>query len=341
MRRTSFNMAAIGRKTKSPMVNKTTGAGGLPLGHDFQAAALSTRMLQSSTVNSTPVSQQNMRTMCISPRENDYGTLFNDPQNVHQWAVSSANGLARVIDGVYTGYSNTNHGNNACQHGSGIGRHLSYPSDSHSSNFAALPSDPSTMEAPSMCQTISGGLYEPHSTSLAAFETGVRLMSSDFIEAKNSSVELPNCETWIPGDIACHSSLFPTASAQDTSGNSYQCIAPEYSENTPFPAIWPQEQPSMEERFSDGLVVDPSEAWSPSAVTMDLSISSSCSQGSYTMQYEGYPSFRTQEGLSQASHQGYSTSPLDMEIQACFPYSVAPFESSYDTQRLDSLTSLS
>ena len=333
-------MAATVRKTKPPMVNKRTCPGDLPLGHNVQASALSTRVLQPSVVNSTPVSQRNMRTMYTSPPENDYGTLFHDPQNVHQWAMSSANGSARVIDGMYTGCSNVNHGTDAYTNSSGTGHYLSYPNDPHSSTFAVPPSVPSTMQAPSMCQTISDGLYEAHSATLAAFETGAGFLSSDFIDAKHSMLELPNCETWMPGDMACRSSPFPTASVQDTPGNSYQCIASEYCENTPFPAIWSEEQLSVEERFSDGLVVDPTEAWSPSAVTMDPSVSCSCSQGSYTMQYDGCPpSFGTQEDLGQVSHQDYSTSPLDMDIQTCFPYSVGSFGSSFDTQRLDSLTS--
>ncbi|MCJ1385443.1 hypothetical protein MMC17_008566 [Xylographa soralifera] len=326
-------MAAVVRKTKPPMGNQKTGPGGLHLSHSIQASALSTRMLQPSTVNSTPVSQQNVRTLYTSPPENDYGTPFNDPQNVHQWAVSIANGSARVRDGVHTGYSNVNYGNDACYDSSGTGHHLRYPSDSHPSTFAVFPSEPSTMQAPSMRQTVSDGLYDAHSTNLAAFETGIRFLSPDFIDAKISAGEFPNCETWIPGEMTCHSSLFPTDLARGTSGDSYQSIASEYNENTPFPATWREEQLSMEEHFTDGLIVDPSEAWSPSAVTMDLSISSSCSQGSYTMQYDGYPpSFGTQEDLSQVSHQSYSTSPLDMDTQARFPHSVGSFENSFETQ---------
>ncbi|MCJ1286861.1 hypothetical protein MMC26_006207 [Xylographa opegraphella] len=268
------------------------------------------------------------------PPENDYGTLFNDPENVHQWAVSSANGLARVMDGLYTGYPDASHGNDACPNSSGTGHYLNYPSDSNASTFPVLPPDPSSMQASSICQNLSEGLYDADPTSLAAFETGVRFPSADFVDTKISMAEFPSCETWIPGNMACHGSLFPTASTQEPCGDDYQRISSECSENTSFPAIWQDEQPFTEEAFSDGLVMDPSEAWSPSAVTMDLSISSSCSQGSYSMQYEGYPpSFGTQEDLSLVSHQhGYSPSPLEMDIQACFPYSVDTFENSFDTR---------
>ena len=302
---------------------------------------MSAGTLQSSTVNSTSISQQNIRTMCTSSPENDYGTLFNDPQNVHQWAVSSANGLARVTDSVCTGYPNASHDDDSPAYSPGFGPHLSHPSDSHTSTFAVFPADPSTIQAPFMCPFILEELYEPHSTSLTAFETGVRIPSPDFIDAKNSTAEFLNGETWIPGEVACHSSLFPPASAPNTCGDSYQRVASEYNENTPFPVIWPDELPSMEECFSNGLVVGSSESWSPSAVTMDFSISSSQSHGSYTVLYEGRPtSFGTQEDPNQVSHQGYSTSSLDMDIAACFPYSVDLLEGSFDTQRLEIFTSL-
>ncbi|MCJ1390558.1 hypothetical protein MMC18_003418 [Xylographa bjoerkii] len=334
-------MAAAIRRTKSHVVNKQTCAGGLPLRQNIQASTSSTRMLQPSTVNSIPVSQQNMRTMYTSAPENDYGTLFNDPQNVHQWAVSSANGSVQVTDGVPTGYSNINYGNDPCYNSSGAGRDTSYPCDLQSSTFVVLPSDSSTMQASSVCQTIPEGFHEARSTTVATLETGVRFPMSDFIDAKISVVEFPDCEPWIPGEVTCHRSLFPADLVLDTSVDSYQRIASDYIENIPFSATWPVEQPFMEERFSEGLVVDPSEAWSPSAVTMDLSISSSYSQGSSTMQYDrSPPSYGSQEDLSRVVHQGYSTSPLDNDLQAGFPYVVGSFENSSGAMRFVLLTSL-
>ncbi|MCJ1398539.1 hypothetical protein MMC11_001739 [Xylographa trunciseda] len=334
-------MAAVIRRTKPQGASKNICAGGLSLRRNIQASTSSTGMVQSSAASPSPVSQQNMKAMYTCPPENDYGTLFNDPQNVHQWAVSSANGSAQGTDGVYAEYSNVTYGNGGCYNASGTGRDMSYPRGSQSSTFVVLPPDPSTMDATSVPQTNPDGHHKARSKVMASLETEARFPSSDFIDVKNSMVQFPNCETWVPGEIACHSSLFHADLPLDICADNYQCIASDYLEENPFPPTWPMEQSYMEERCSDGLVMDPSEPWSPSAVTMDLSISSSYSQGSYGMHYDGSPpSHDSLEDLSQIVPQGWSTSPPEIDVQTHFPYSVGSFENSSEAIRFVSPTSL-
>ena len=336
-----INMATLAGRPRYHVLNRKISAGGLPLRQNIQAPVSSAAMAPICPADPVPISQQNVRSMYTSISHNDYGTLFNDPQNVRQWAVSSANGSGQVIDDTHPGFSDMNYSNDACYDSFRTGRDVRYPRASQISTFSVLPSDPSMMQESSLSQAIPDGLYETCPTTVAAVVKGARFLNSDFVDARESMMDYSGCDTWIPNEIACHGSLFPTHVTLDSSVDTYQPVTSAYIEKSPLPATWPSEQPFVEECFSDCLNVDSSEAWSPSALAMDASLSSSYSQSSYTLKHDESPhSYGSQEDLGQVSYQDYSMSPLDTDGHANFPYIMDPFENSSDSTRFVSITSL-
>lgn len=253
----------------------------------------------------------------------EHQTLFHDPRTVHQWAMSSATGSEPYMDNVYP--IDPFRGDSVCNDllNSGFNEPIcpSAPpaSDFSLLRFAKTPEDPHH-------RTLESDLYTANSGCAMVTDPFAAFPLDPVFDDGLSGGRTYDDKPW----TVAESHMFSMPTSPDmlypTSSEVLQALDTDYPlEDTQLHLCWSEAHSGERDSYSDGPpVYTPSRStWSPCAVAMDPSVSSSYSQSSLAQYTTGSPtSFTTQEEfMSPDLLDDYATPPLPIGCSTHMPYS--------------------
>ncbi|MCJ1410325.1 hypothetical protein MMC19_004410 [Ptychographa xylographoides] len=325
------------RRKQNP-VNEKVRSDTLPVRPNPKALRQPTGLASCPMVNVTGVLVDEVKPLVSLPQQsNDYGTLFNDPQRVHEWCVASANGPAHVVDDLLPGHRSMSHSNNVCGDPR-FSYQLGYPCGVQPSANLSDLSTKQLFPARATARALPDDRCNDYPEFTTSLLTGVMLPLEPFyvIDGPLGGECLPR-DIWATDDGQIPGPLNVPAMGFPTPGDIYQEPSSAILDQYPLEAIWPTAQCHGGDSSPDCPSLYPSDStWSaPSAVAMDPSLSSSCSQDSYVLHQAGSPtSFTSQEDLKYIiSGEDCGISPLTMDGISSVPYAYGMYHNSLDTAR--------
>jgi len=331
-------MAAISLRRKITTSSKKVSSGIQPPRRNMKISCPPCVSAPVSTTNGPSMPQQRTESkIALSRESSDYGTLFNDPRKVHQWAVTSANGSAPFISPELSGTVLANDGFNDL---SLTGLDLNYPAEVHSALPFSMLSHSEIPDGP-VLQTISSDMFDiPTGISMA--HSSEIMYSSDLHFMDNTqSPESYFTEPWSVTDEQLGAPM-SVEMTYTTSADSYQHVSSDYLEEPQLQSYWAPTQLHGQGSLSCPSGYHSNEAeWSPpSAGTLDPSVSSSYSQPSFMHQHAGSLPYRPIEDInSVAAFDEYGRTGIPIDGPCQYPYPSSPLETTMDVSRFVSFCS--
>lgn len=325
-------MAAIPLRRKVPSSSKKASSGTQPPRQNMKISCPPCVLAPVSATNGPCVRQQRIDPrIALSRESSDYGTLFNDPRKVHQWAVTSANGSAPFISPELSGTVLANDGFNDL---SLTGLDLDYPTDMHSALQFSMFSHSGVPDGP-VTQTITSDMFDIP-TGIPMARSSETMYSSDVQFMDNThSPESYYTEPWSVTDEQLGAPM-SVEMTYTTSADSYQHVSSDYLEKPQLQSYWTPAQLQGQESMSYPAGYQSNDAeWSPpSSGTMDPSVSSSYPQPSFMHQHAGSLPYGPQEDMNSiAPFDDYSRTGLSIDGPCQYPYSSSPLGTAPDVSR--------
>jgi len=330
-------MAAISLRRKVPSSKKTSSGTQSPR-QNMKISCSPGVLAPVPATNGPCVPQQQFEPrIAVSRESSDYGTLFNDPRKVHQWAVSSANGSAPFISPELSGAVLANDGFNDLPL---TGLDLDYPPDIHSAlqfpmlSHSGVPGVPVTRAMTSDMFAISTGIPMARSSE-TMYSSDVQLM--DDIHSPESHFTEP----WSATDEQLGASM-SVEMTYTTSADSYRHVSSDHLEEPQLQSYWIPAQLQGQDVMScpSGYHSNDAEWSPPSSGTLDPSVSSSYSQPSFMHQHAGFLPYRPHEDInSVAPFDDYGRTGVSIDGACQYPYSSSPLETALDMSRFVSFYS--
>ena len=237
----------------------------------------------------------------IVPKEtSDYGTLFTDPVNVHQWAgaVTDASGSLMFVDNFQLGQTGSNISNHVAREVSVDGVDRAYPPNIPSCQFSL--SSHSQISGSPVSQASASNVYDAHASENTVLSAGA-MHSSNTAFIDGSSTEEYFHEPWLVIDDQLAGLPMSEDMTFTTSTDSYQHMVPDNVDDSCFQANWLSAQFQTQTPLDSSPAYHSNEViWSPpSTGPVDPSVSSSYSQSSFMLPHGASPAvYCPPEGMS-------------------------------------------
>ena len=322
-------MTNIGFRRKVGSCDKKMARASLPLRQNVKPLCGSNVQDQEQTAGGSYVSQEHMGSRTLSRDTSDYGTLFTDPVNVHQWAgaVTDASGSVMFVDSFQLDQMGSDMSNNTGGEVSMDGVFRGYPSNIPSCQLSlsshSLISDSPVSQAP------AGDRYDAHASENTVLSAGaMHPVNIGFIDGNLTEEYLR--EPWLAIDDQPSGIPMSEDMTYTTSTDSYQHMVSENVDDSCLERNWLSAQLQSQIPLDSSPVYRSTNMiWSPPSVgAMDPSVSSSYSPSSFLLPHGGSPAvYCRPDGTSSiAPNEEYSLCMPPHGGSVPFPEFQGPFD---------------
>ena len=283
-------MANIVLRRKVNSCDKKMSRACLPLRQIVKPSCETNMQVQEQTTFGSYVPRGKTGSRSLSRDTSEYGTLFTDPVNVHQWvgAVTDASGAVTLVENHHLDPIASEISNNTSGEVFMDGFSYGYPSNIPSYQFS-LSSDSRISDSP-LSQAPASDIYDAYARENTVLPARAMQPANIGFHERNSSEEYIY-DPWL--GIGDQPSGLPMSEDMTftTSTDSYQQMVSDNVDDSCLEGNWLPAQFHGQMPLHASPVYHPNNMiWSPPSIeTMDPSVSSSYSQSSSLLPHTGSP----------------------------------------------------